>query len=214
MGPEGSSPIRLLVVDDHEMVVRGVRDMLSFVPDIEVCGVASSAPAAVEQVEALAPDVVLLDLRLGVEGSGTDVARILRLAAPRTRVLMFTALVRDADVVAALMAGASGFIQKGVDVEQLADAVRAVAAGGTAFDEAITAHVMLRLHDEDADPRLATLSERERDILVLMAEGRSNREIATHLHLSEKTVKNHITHLLAKLGVQRRTEAVRFVARP
>lgn len=200
------------MVDDHEMVRRGIDAMLSIEDDLEICAVVGSATEAIEATDRLRPDVLLLDLRLGPEGDGIEVVRILRAAGHGSRVLMFTALARDADVVAALMAGASGFIQKSVDRAELADAIRTVAAGGTVFDEALTAAVLERLRDdEDVDPRIASLSPRERDVLDLLADGRSNREIAETLHLAEKTVKNHITRLLAKLGVQRRTEAIRLV---
>lgn len=203
----------MLVVDDHDMVRRGVEAMLEAEDDIEVCGMVATADETLAAARASAPDVVLLDVRLGPGGTGIDVARALRRELPESRVLLFTGVARDADVVAALMAGASGFIQKGVDQEALVDAIRTVAGGGTLFDEELTANVLHRLaDDEDTDPRLATLSEREREILRLMADGHTNREIAHKLHLAEKTVKNHITRLLAKLGVQRRTEAIRIMA--
>jgi two-component system response regulator DevR len=207
-------PIRVLVVDDHEMVRTGLRVMLEL-EGIEVCGLAATAEEAIELAERAHPDVVLLDVRLGGPTTGLDIARTLRRTVPTARLVMLSALALDDDLFAALLLGAAGFLQKDISRAGLVAALRTVAAGGSLFDERLTESVLARLQTppgESADPRLARLSSRERDILQLLVAGHSNGRIAGLLHLSEKTVKNNVTRIFAKLGVSRRTEAVAYVA--
>ena len=207
-------PIRVLVVDDHEMVRAGLQVLLA-VEGLEVCGEAADGESAIALAEALAPDVVLLDVRLGNGPDGIDVARVLRRSVPSARLIVVSALGREEDLFSSLLVGAAGFLQKDVSRARLVEAIRAVAAGETLFDERLTESALARLHGDTEpadDPRLAKLSPRERDILDLLVVGRSNSHIASALHLSEKTVKNHVTRLFAKLGVSSRAEAVAYVA--
>ncbi|MDX6328488.1 MAG: two-component system, NarL family, response regulator DevR [Streptomycetaceae bacterium] len=207
------APIRVFLLDDHEVVRRGVHDLLGAEPDIEVVGEAGSADQALARGPALRPDVAVLDVRLP-DGDGITVCRELRSRMPALACLMLTSFDDDDALLDAIMAGAAGYVLKQIKGSDLVAAVRTVASGQSMLDPATTSRLMssLRGHSDDAsadpqDEALAGLSPREREILGLIGEGMTNRQIGQRLFLSEKTVKNHISRLLAKLGVERRVQA-------
>ncbi|KIZ16153.1 response regulator [Streptomyces natalensis] len=204
-------PIRVFVLDDHEVVRRGVQDLLDAEPDIEVVGDAGTADHALARGPALRPDVAVLDVRLP-DGDGISVCRELRSRMPGLGCLMLTSFDDDDALLDAIMAGAAGYVLKEIKGADLVTAVRTIASGRSMLDPATTARLMnsLRGEADDAEPEadaLAELSPREREILGLIGEGLTNRQIGQRLYLSEKTVKNHISRLLAKLGVERRIQA-------
>lgn len=204
--------LRVFLLDDHEIVRRGLRDLLTAAGDIEVVGEASTAAEALRRIPATRPDVAVLDARLP-DGSGIDVCREVRSASPEIRALVLTSFDDDDALFAAIMAGASGYVLKQVRSADLVDAVRRVGAGQSLLDPAVTARVLERLRTGPTeDPRLASLTPTERMVLDRIAEGKTNRQIGEDLFLAEKTVKNHVTSLLAKLGMSRRTQAAVFVA--
>jgi DNA-binding NarL/FixJ family response regulator len=208
--------VRIFLVDDHELVRRGLRDLFWAHEDLEVVGEAGSQAEALERVGHARPDVAVLDVRLGegtAGGSGIEVCREIRDHHPEVRCLMLTSYADDEALFASIMAGASGFVLKQIHGADLVGAVRRVAAGESLLDPAVTARVLARLREPKADDPLAQLSEQERRILDLIAEGRTNRAIGEELFLAEKTVKNHVTAILAKLGMHRRTEAAAYAAR-
>lgn len=199
--------IRVFLVDDHELVRRGITDLLNAHPDIEVVGEAGTAAQARSRIRATRPDVAVLDVRLP-DGSGIDVCRDVRSELPETHCLILTGYDDDEATYAAVLAGAAGYVLKDVQGIRLVDAVRRVAAGEQLLHPSLNRRVVDRITTaHTADPRLETLSHREREILPLIAEGLTNREIGERLDLAEKTVKNYISGLLAKLGLQRRTQA-------
>lgn len=201
------APIRVFLLDDHEIVRRGIADLLSIAGDIEVVGEAGTAAEALRRIPAVQPDVALLDGRLP-DGSGIDVCREIRSSHPHIRCLILTSYDDDDALFAAVMAGASGYLLKEIRGSSLIEGIRQVSVGQSLLDPSVTERVMQRLRTGKAqDPRLEALTERERDILDLIAEGLSNREIAQRLFLAEKTVKNYVSGLLSKLGMQRRTQA-------
>ena len=199
-------PIRVFVLDDHEIVRRGLAALLDAEDDIEVVGEASTAAQARARIRAVVPDVAVLDVRLP-DGSGVDVCRELRESAPSVRTLILTAYDDEEAVRSAVIAGASGYMVKDVRGVSLVDAVRAVAAGRRLIDPAIAGRVTEQLRGSQDDPAFATLGMREHQILALIADGLTNRQIAERLGLAEKTVKNYVSSLLAKLGLERRTQA-------
>nr|WSZ99219.1 response regulator transcription factor [Streptomyces sp. NBC_00857] len=204
-------PVRVFLVDDHEVVRRGVRDLLDAEPDIEVVGDAGSADHALARGPALRPDVAVLDVRLP-DGDGITVCRELRSRLPGLACLMLTSFDDDDALLDAIMAGAAGYVLKEIKGADLVAAVRTVASGRSMLDPATTTRLMNTLRggdpSEEREPdALSGLSPREREILVLIGEGLTNRQIGERLYLSEKTVKNHISRLLAKLGVERRIQA-------
>ncbi|WP_371569994.1 response regulator [Streptomyces canus] len=204
-------PIRVFLLDDHEVVRRGITDLLDAEPDISVVGDADTVEHALVRGPALRPDVAVLDVRLP-DGDGITVCRELRNRMPELACLMLTSFDEEDALLDAIMAGASGYVLKQIRGSDLASAVRTVASGQSMLDPATTARLMRSLRAEPAAapapaPELAGLSPRERDILALIGDGLTNREIGKKLYLSEKTVKNHISRLLAKLGVQRRVQA-------
>jgi two-component system, NarL family, response regulator DevR len=202
--------IRVFLVDDHEVVRRGLKELLDAEEDIEVVGDAASAGMALAGIASTTPDVAVLDVRLP-DGNGVEVCREVRARDPRIACLMLTSFGEDEALFDAIMAGAAGYLLKDIKGNDLVDAVRRVAAGDSLLDPSVTGKVLERLRKGDEeDPRLATLSEQERRILALIAEGLTNRQIAERMHLAEKTVKNYVSNLLAKLGMQRRTEAAVF----
>ncbi|MCX4658035.1 response regulator [Streptomyces uncialis] len=207
-GPE--NPIRVFLLDDHEVVRRGVRDLLGDEPDISVVGEAGTAEQALTRVPALRPDVAVLDVRLP-DGSGVDVCRELRSRMPDLACLMLTSFDDEEALLDAVMAGASGYVLKLIQGGDLVAAVRTVASGKSLLDPSAAARLMSRLRGEDRDESAADalygLTSRERDILALIGEGLTNREIGLRVFLAEKTVKNHISRVLAKLGVERRVQA-------
>lgn len=205
--------IRVFLLDDHEVVRRGVRDLLESADDIEVVGEAGTAAEALQRVPSVSADVAVLDVRLP-DGTGVDVCRELRSLYPDLRCLMLTSFNDDEALFDAIVAGAAGYVLKEVRGSDLIEGVRRVAAGESLLDPHATARVIERLRNPPPeDERVASLSPQERRILGLLAEGLSNRQIAERLYLAEKTIKNYVSNLLMKLGMQRRTEAAVFAAR-
>ncbi len=211
------TPIRVFLLDDHEVVRRGLRDLLGAEPDIEIVGEAATGEQALIRGQALRPDVAVLDVRLP-DGNGITVCRELRSHVPELACLMLTSFDDEDALLDAIMAGASGYVLKQIKGSDLITAVRTVASGQSLLDPATTARLMRSLRgpepgEEPAeDARLASLNERERAILGLIGEGLTNRQIGKQLYLSEKTVKNHISRLLSKLGVERRVQAAVIAA--
>ncbi|MFJ8625072.1 response regulator [Kitasatospora sp. NPDC093550] len=207
-------PVRVFLLDDHEVVRRGVRDLLEAEGDIEVVGEAGTCAQALARVPALRPDVAVLDVRLP-DGDGVTVCRELRDRMPGLVCLMLTSFDDDDALLDAIMAGAAGYVLKQVKGADLVSAVRTVASGQSMLDPATTRKLMESLrHHEDSgtDAALAGLTPREREILALVGEGKTNRQIGQELYLAEKTVKNHVSRLLAKLGVERRLQAAVLAA--
>ncbi|CAI7979198.1 two-component response regulator (YvqE) responding to cell wall stress [Frankia sp. Hr75.2] len=205
--------VRVFLLDDHEIVRRGVREVLSDAGGIEVVGEASTGSEAAALVPRLRPDVALLDARLE-DGSGIDVCRDIRAACPEVGCLILTSYDDDDALFAAIMAGAAGYLLKQIRGTDLVGAIRTIAAGGSLLDPAVTARVLARLREgSDVGRASAVLGTREREILVLIAEGLTNRQIAGRLHLSEKTVKNYVSSILDKLGLSSRTQAAVYAAR-
>ena len=202
--------IRVFLLDDHEVVRRGLKELIDGEDDLEVVGEAGSAGMALAGIAKLAPDVAVLDVRLP-DGNGVEVCREVRARDPKVAVLMLTSFSDDEALFDAIMAGAAGYILKDIRGNDLISAIRSVAAGNSLLDPSVTGRVLERLRKGDEeDPRLASLSDQERRILELIAEGLTNRQIAERMHLAEKTVKNYVSNLLAKLGMHRRTEAAVF----
>jgi DNA-binding NarL/FixJ family response regulator len=202
--------IRVFVVDDHEIVRRGLIGLLQAQSDIEVVGEAATARQAAGRIAATAPDVAVLDVRLP-DGSGVDVCRELITRAPTVRSIMLTAYDDDDALLAAVIAGAYGYVRKDVRANGLVDAIRTVAAGRRLLDPRLADRMADRMRNEvDDDPRLASLGLRERQVLALIADGLTNRQIGERLNLAEKTVKNYVSGLLRKLGLERRTQAAVF----
>jgi len=199
--------VRVFLLDDHEVVRRGVGDLLDAEPDLTVVGEAATAAEALARVPAVRPDVAVLDVRLP-DGDGVTVCRQLRSMFPDLRCLMLTSFADDDALFDAIMAGASGYVLKQIRGTDLVGAVRTVASGQSLLDPRTTAKVLERMRAvaEDKGP-VAGLSEQERTVLTLIGEGLTNREIGERMFLAEKTVKNYVSHLLAKLGMQRRTQA-------
>ena len=205
--------IRVYLLDDHEVVRRGLRDMLEQEDDIEVVGESGSAVEAAHRIPALRPDVAVLDGRLP-DGSGVDVCRDIRSVDPSIKALILTSYEDDEALFASIMAGAAGYVLKQIRGTDLVDAIRRVAAGQSLLDPAVTARVLERIRRGPEQPdELRDLTEQERKILVLVAEGLTNREIAGRMFLAEKTVKNYVSSLLAKLGLERRTQAAVLAAK-
>ncbi len=212
-GLSTDDPIRVFILDDHELVRRGLSDLLGAAPDIDIVGEAGTAADALHRIPAAKPDVALLDGRLP-DGSGVDVCRDIRSNDPHVRCIILTSYDDDEALFAAVMAGAAGYLLKEIGGTSLVDAIRQVAAGRSLMDPAVTARLLDRLrHPVQPDPLVASLTARERDILALITDGCTNRQIGETLFLAEKTVKNYVSGLLAKLGMERRTQAAVFGAR-
>jgi DNA-binding NarL/FixJ family response regulator len=206
-------PIRVFLLDDHEVVRRGVRDLLEAEDDIEIVGEAGTAEEAVGRIPATSPDVAVLDVRLP-DGSGVEVCRDVRSHRPELACIMLTSFADDEALFEAIMAGAAGYVLKQVRGSELIDAVRRVASGESLLDPKVTAKVLERLRrGPKEDERLRDLTDQERKILNLLADGLTNRQIAEEMFLAEKTVKNYVSNLLAKMGMSRRTEAAVYAAR-
>ncbi|GAA3367518.1 response regulator transcription factor [Streptomyces antimycoticus] len=209
-GGSVESPIRVFLLDDHEVVRRGVHDLLDDEPDITVVGEAATVGQALVRVPALRPDVAVLDVRLP-DGDGVTVCRELRSGMPGLACLMLTSFDDEEALLDSIMAGASGYVLKQIQGSDLVSAVRTVAGGQSLLDASATTKLMARLRGDQQPAEepdvLPGLTERERDILDLIGEGLTNRQIGQRLYLAEKTVKNHISRLLAKLGVERRVQA-------
>jgi len=205
-------PITVYLLDDHEVVRAGLRQLLESEADITGVGEAGSAAEAQRRILAIRPDVAVLDARLP-DGSGIEVCREIRSRDPQIEALILTSYDDDDALFAAILAGASGYVLKNIRGSDLVDGIRTVAAGGSLLDPAVTGQVLDRLRNgPKEDPRLSGLTGQEKRILHLIAEGMSNREIAGEMSLAEKTVKNYVSSLLAKLGMQRRTQAAVFAA--
>ena len=211
--PDDRPPVRVFLVDDHEVVRRGVADLLSSAPDLLVVGEAGTAAEAVRRAPLLVPDVAVLDLRLP-DGDGVQVARELRAVLPDLGVLLLTSYSDDEALVQAVLAGAAGYLLKQVVGQDLVAAVRAVGAGRSLLDPRAVAAARARL--AGAGPgheAVAGLTEQERAVVALIGEGLSNRQIAQRMFLAEKTVKNHVSRVLAKLGLERRTQVAVLATR-
>jgi two-component system response regulator DevR len=207
--------IRILLVDDYEVVRTGLRAMIDAEADMEVVGEAADGEESVRLSRALRPGIVVMDVRMP-GGGGVEACRALRDENPDTRVIMLTSYTDDEALFNAIMAGASGFVLKQIRGRDLIEAIRKVACGQSLLDPGATERVLDRLRHSkggDADPKLSRLSPQEERILDLVAQGRTNREIAEAIHLSDKTVKNYVSAILQKLEVQRRSEAASYLAR-
>jgi two-component system response regulator DevR len=205
-----ANEIRVFLLDDHEIVRRGIGDLLQAEQDIVVVGEAGTAAEAIARIPAAQPDVAVLDARLP-DGSGIDVCRDIRSAVPTVRCLILTSYDDDEALFAAVMAGAAGYLLKEIRGNGLVDAVRQVASGKSLLDPAVTERLLTRLRDgTPEDARLASLSDREREILNLITEGLTNRQIGERLFLAEKTVKNHVRRIYSKLGVGSRPAAIAY----
>jgi two-component system response regulator DevR len=209
----GQQRITVFLLDDHEVVRRGVRDLLSAEPDIDVTGEAGTVASALRVLPALRPDVAVLDVRLP-DGDGISVCREIRSTLPETACLMLTSYGDDQAMLGAIMAGAAGYVLKQTCGSDLVAAVRTVAAGRSTLDPDAIRRVMERLRDRtvSADP-LSALTDQEKRVLELIGEGLTNRQIAERMFLAEKTAKNYVSSLLGKLGMQRRAQAASFVTR-
>jgi two-component system response regulator DevR len=211
-GPAGTELIRVFILDDHELVRRGVIDLLGSAKDMTVVGEAASAGEALRRIPAVLPDVAVLDARLP-DGSGIEVCRTIRSDHPSVRCLILTSYDDDEALFAAVLAGASGYLLKDIIGASLVEDIRYVARGRSLIDPALTAQLMARLLEPPKDdPMVAGLTPREQDVLALIAEGQTNRQIGEQLALAEKTVKNYVTAILMKLGMQRRTQAALLAA--
>lgn len=205
--------VRVFLVDDHELVRRGLIDLLSSDPELEVIGEAGSVSEAMARIPALRPDVAVLDIRLP-DGNGIELCRDLLSRIPGLRCLMLTSFTTEEAMLDAILAGASGYVVKDIKGMELAKAIKDVGSGRSLLDSRATAALMARLRNnvEHADP-LSGLSSQERVLLDLLGDGLTNRQIADRMFLAEKTVKNYVSRLLTKLGMERRTQAAAFVTR-
>jgi len=211
------APIRVLLVDDHAMVRRGMRDFLSLHEDIEVVGEAADGAAGVEQAKVLRPDIVVMDLMMpnldGIEATGR-----IKAALPDVEVIALTSFIEESRVVAAIEAGASGFLLKDAEADELAAAIRSAAAGEVHLDPAVASIVARRMRDGgrgsavDQADGIGTLTARERDVLARVARGYPNRQIASDLGITERTARTHVSNILAKLGLTSRTQAALLAA--
>jgi two-component system response regulator DevR len=205
-------PIRVFILDDHELVRRGLTDLLTTTKDLTIVGEAATAADALHRIPAVAPDVALLDARLP-DGSGIDVCREIRSSYEYVRCLILTSYDDDEALFAAVMAGASGYLLKQIAGNSLIEGIRQVAAGRSLLDPVVTQKLLDRLRNPvEPDPVAGKLTAREREILDLIADGYTNRQIGERLFLAEKTVKNYVSGLLTKLGMQRRTQAAVYGA--
>ena len=215
MAKPKTQPLRVMLVDDHEIVRDGIKAMLDTEDDVVVTAQAGTVREAIDEAHRTRPDVVVMDVRLA-DGSGIEATREIRADHPETRVLMLTSFADDEALFASIMAGASGYVLKQVKSGDLLRAIRAVGAGESLLDPAVTSAVLDRLRKGKhlmKDEKLARLSPQEERILTLVADGRTNREIGDELNLAEKTVKNYVSSILSKLEVARRAEAAAYLAR-
>jgi len=204
--------MRVFLLDDHEVVRRGLRELIEAEEDLTVVGEAATAEEAYGRIPATSPNVAVLDVQLP-DGSGVEVCREVRSKRPDIACLMLTSFADDDALFAAIMAGASGYVLKQIRGTDLVEAIRRVGSGQSLLDPAVTAQVFERLRHRPEDDELAGLTGQERKILDLIAEGLTNRQIGERLFLAEKTVKNYVSNLLAKMGMSRRTEAAAYAAR-
>jgi two-component system, NarL family, response regulator DevR len=211
-GEAAGKPIAVFLLDDHEVVRRGVRDLLEAEPDIRVIGEAGTAQSALARIPALRPDVAVLDVRLP-DGDGVSVCRDIRSRMPEVACLMLTSFGDEEALFDAIMAGAAGYVLKQIRGTDLVGAVRTIASGQSLLDPQAASKLMARLRQPTKADPLAALTGQERRILELIGEGLTNRQIGERLFLSEKTVKNYTSALFAKLGMERRTQAAAYAAR-
>ena len=207
--------LRVMLVDDHEIVRRGIRAVLEGHGDIAVVAEAASAGQAVDLALRTRPALVVMDIRLA-EGSGIAATREIRTRLPDTQVLMLTSFGDDEALLASIMAGAAGYVLKQVKGDDLVEAIHAIAAGQSLLDPAVTRGVLDRLrkgHHLERDEKLARLTRQEEHVLALVADGKTNRQIGSELHLTERTVKNYLSSVYAKLDVARRAEAAAYLVR-
>lgn len=207
--------IRIVIADDHEVVRIGLRSLLARIPEFEVVGEASSGNRAVELAESLVPDVIVMDIRMP-DLNGVDACRRIKEHHPEVKVIMLTSYPDDEAVFGAVMAGASGYVLKEVNSMDLVEAIRTVARGESLLDPSVTGKLLERvrsLSSEDSQGSHEKLNPQERRILALIAEGKTNREIAETLYLSEKTVRNYVSMILSKLGLANRAEAAAYAVR-
>ena len=204
--------ITVFLLDDHEVVRRGLRDLLAEEPDITTVGEAGTAASALPRVLDLRPGVAVLDVRLP-DGDGVSVCREIRSALPGTACLMLTSYGDDQALFRAVMAGAAGYVLKETAGSELVSAVRAVASGGSMLDAGMVQRMIGKLREQPAADPLSALSDQEKIVLELIGDGLTNRQIAERMSLAEKAVKNFVSSLLTRLGVQRRTQAAAFAAR-
>ena len=203
---------RVFLLDDHEIVRRGLKELLEAESDIEVVGEAGTAEEALSRIPPTKPDVAVLDVQLP-DGNGVEVCREIRARHDDVRCLMLTSFADDEALFSSIMAGASGYVLKQVKGHDLVDAIRRVAAGESLLDPSVTARVLERLRAKPEDDELGALTDQERRIFELIGEGLTNRQIGERMFLAEKTVKNYVSNVLAKLGYHRRTEAAAHAAR-
>jgi len=204
--------VRVFLLDDHDVVRRGLRDMLES-EGMDVVGEAATAEEGLSRIPPTRPEVAVLDVRLP-DGDGVEVCREIRSRHPEIKCLMLTSFADDEALFQAIMAGASGYLLKQLKGSDIVDAVRRVAAGQSLLDPAVTSRVLERLRQPpEEDEAIARLTDQERRILELIAEGLTNRQIAERIHLAEKTVKNYVSNVLSKLGMERRTQAAVYAAR-
>lgn len=196
---------RVFLVDDHELVRRGLRDLLSTASDLEVVGEAATVAEAEVGIAATSPDVAVLDVRLP-DGNGVELCRAVRSNQPSVHCLMLTSYADDDALLAAVLAGASGFVLKQILGHNLIAAVRTVGAGGSLLDDRSTAALLARLRDGEPTDPLARLTGQEREVFTLIGQGMTNRQIADRMFLAEKTIKNYVSRILSKLEMQRRTQ--------
>jgi len=211
--PDDDRTVRVFLLDDHEVVRRGLRELLEADGGFEIVGEAGTAEEAVGRIPATSPDVAVLDVRLP-DGNGVEVCRDVRSRHPEIACLMLTSYSDDEALFDAIMAGAAGYLLKQIRSAELVDAIRTVASGRSLLDPAVTQRVLERIRrgNED-DERIERLTDQEQKIFELIGEGLTNRQIAERVHLAEKTVKNYVSNLLMKLGMERRTEAAAYAAR-
>jgi two-component system, NarL family, response regulator DevR len=214
-GVVSTPPLRVMLVDDHEVVRDGIKALLAATDDIVVCAEAASVRQAIAEADRALPDVIVMDVRLQ-DGSGIEATRDIRADRPQTQVLMLTSFADDQALFASIMAGAAGYVLKQIRGDDLVQAIRTVGAGQSLLDPAVTKGVLDRLRRGKhllKDERLARLSPQEERILELVSAGRTNKQIGAELHLAEKTVKNYVSSILAKLEVTRRAEAASYLTR-
>src|SRR3954453_2534665 len=209
-----TADLKVMIVDDHEVVREGLRALLNRRPGMTVVGEAGTVAKAIETAAATEPNVVVMDVRLP-DGSGVEACREIRAARPETKMIMLTSYADDEAVIASIMAGASAYLLKQTRGQQLAEAIEAVAGGASLLDPAVTKRVLEQMRNmaTAAPDKTAQLTENEMKILHLIAEGKTNREIAGEVYLSDKTVKNYVSSILSKLNLKRRPEAAAYIAR-
>jgi DNA-binding NarL/FixJ family response regulator len=209
-----TADLKIMIVDDHEVVREGLRALLNRRPGMTVVGEAGTVASAIETAAKTEPNVVVMDVRLP-DGSGVEACREIRTARPETRMIMLTSYADDEAVIASIMAGASAYLLKQTRGQQLAEAIEAVAGGASLLDPAVTKRVLEQMRNmaTAAPDKTAQLTENEMKILHLIAEGKTNREIAGEVFLSDKTVKNYVSSILSKLNLKRRSEAAAYIAR-